>query len=59
MGWDSGDVGSPSLTCNISASDFLGSLGPDFLTSHLIFYNLYVQQSSEGGQKSSEEMVHL
>lgn len=58
MGWDSGDVGSPSLTCNISASDLLGSLGPVLLVSHFIFYNLCIQKSSEGGQ-SVEKITHL
>lgn len=47
LGWDSGGAGSPSFTCNISASDLLDNLRPVFLTSHLISYNLFFQKSSE------------
>lgn len=47
LGWDSGGAGSPSFTCNISASDLLDNLRPVFLTSHLISYNLFFHKSSE------------
>lgn len=50
--WDSGGSGSPTLTCNLSASDLLDTLRPVSLTSHFIFYNLFFQKSLKKGQKS-------
>lgn len=57
------DSGMGFRRCGISQLDLqhlvlLGSLGPVFLTSHFIFYNLYTQ-TSKGGQKFSREMVCL